>query len=163
MLTLEPHQVCTCREPETPVDPRRRNACGRCLKLIEPLTNDEVVGEFFNRLGESLFRYDAFGELQTSKAFDAFRDHCMSRENAGREQFVNRFMSRDSIAEALEEFCDGGNYMMMDSLRATLEDGDDRDVDLVLTVAMFAFKAYEGCLQLAEKRSAGTGPGWDTP
>jgi hypothetical protein len=146
-------RICICEKPIPSPIPAHAGQCLRCVSKIESLTTDDTVAKFFDRLGESLFPYDPFGELVSSDAWESFREHCERRELAGRDTFGNRFMSRDSILEAEEEAADLALYLLLDNLRHELEEGEDRDVDLVMTVAMFAFKGYEALLRLKAKRA----------
>jgi hypothetical protein len=146
-------RVCTCPKPVPSPIPAHAGQCLRCVSKIESLTTDDTVKEFFDRLGESIFFYGPTGELVTDDDWDLFRAHCEARELAGREDFGNRFMSRDNVAEAEEELVDAAIYMALSHLRQLLEEGEDRDVDLVRTVAFHAYKAYQGALRLKDKRA----------
>lgn len=162
-VLLFQRRICTCENPVIVSDPRLKD-CRRCLGKVESLTNDENVAAFFTRLAETLFKHNPLtGELMTSEAWDTFTEHCQQRERAGRDTFGNRFMERDNLEDAREEAADLALYLLLDSLREVLNGGVDRDIDLALTGALYAFRAYETTLQLHGKRHADAGPGWDWP
>jgi hypothetical protein len=159
-------RICICEKPVDVMDPRLKGWCRRCMGKIESLTTDENVGRFFDRLAEALYRYDRepgkTTYLKTTAGWETFRQHCEARERAGRDTFGNRFMSRPNLQDAREEAADLALYMLLDSLREEIENGTDADIDMALTAALYAFRAYDATLQLAEKRNQGTGPGWDS-
>ena len=137
---------CSCSCPREGADPRREGSCNQCGKLIDPscTSNDKTAAEFFNYLASALHG--------PSSAWESFRRECEVRERDGRGHFGLAFLGRDNLEEASQEFSDGANYLLFDHLKEVRRNGDDREVDLVLTVAWHAFKASEGVALLRAKR-----------
>lgn len=81
----------------------------------------------------------------------AFRRHCETREEVGRQTFGDAWKTRDNAAEGLEEAADGLMYAYFAAERARLE-GDDYEAALQLAViaSRHFFLAHQA---LAELRS----------
>jgi hypothetical protein len=142
-------------EPDT-----GRTMCADCKKRVRQaaVADDRRISLFFDRLQESLFRFDRVsGELLAPDTWFAFREQCQARERRGRDVFGLRYLSadRDNPAEGLEEACDGAMYAYLDTLKSAHLGRDDADVHLALIAAQRAYQLYEALLDLRAAK-AGT-------
>lgn len=85
-------------------------------------------------------------------AWQRFRAHVETRELAGRPVFRQVFLTRENLREAEEEAADLCLYACLDTLKARRAGLGDQDLDMALTVAHHAYKAYEGLIALRAKR-----------
>ena len=135
---------CECPQPEPMVN--KPSTCVRCgYHLPERwTTNDESVGQFFDRLEESF--------TAPPPSFEKFRAHVLAREKAGRPTFRQSFLARQNIEEGLEEAADLALYSCLDHLVTIRREGEDRDFDAALTAAYHACLAYAALDRLNHKR-----------
>ena len=154
---------CTCDKPRVSAWKGREDYC-QCGRRLDPecLSSDATVDAFYTRLSEALFSYDKLtGELMVEPWFEAFVAEAKARERAGRGRFGFQYLARDNKFDANEEWTDGSNYLLFDSLQTIRDMGVDNDVDLVLDTMKYAALAYRGTLRLAAKRRSSPGPGMD--
>lgn len=135
-------RYCACPIPE-PKD-KKRDRCVKCDRMMDPATtsNDDTVREFMDRLADSI--------PDRGPAWDLFRLHIESREFAGRPTFRQTFLGKDLLKEGREESADSGLYALLHRLQCR-RDGTDEEMDLILTWAYHAYKAYETTLMLNAK------------
>jgi hypothetical protein len=139
--------TCACIPPREGPDPRSKGSCVRCGKLIdqEALSTDETHAQFTGRL-RSCFP----GPPPTG--FDDFCQTALERARGGREEFGHSHLDRDNCMEAEDEATDLLNYMHFDVLKAEREGYGEQDIDLALSTAFYAWKAFESARKLAAKR-----------
>jgi len=141
---------CDCPTPHPHPNPRLPDDCVSCGFWINPeadwVSSDKTVAEFFGRLAEAAFPGEA------PEGFESFRRQCEARERAGRGSFGFAYASRDNLAESVEELSDFVIYLLLDGLKHRRNGGGDEDLELALTGAMHAFRAYEATRHLAARR-----------
>lgn len=140
--------ICQCPKPSEHVSPMRQGTCVQCSGILSPfwLSSDTTLNEFWDRLGMGMY----YGE--PSPAFEHLREAATKRERAGRTEFGLRYLSRDNLAEAVEELADFANYLFFDCLNTIRTEGHDPDLDLTLTAASKAVEALEHLEHLAARR-----------
>lgn len=140
---------CDCPTPREGPNPRSKGSCLKCGKIIDSsyVTSDETHAEFTDRL-RSCFPGGS------PPGFEDFCRIALERSRGGREQFGHAHLDRDrdNCREAEDEATDLLNYMHFDVLRARREGEGDQDIDLALTTAFYAWKAFESARRLSEKR-----------
>ena len=146
MSVQEVRAACVHRPRRT--DPGSCQKCGFPIPA-DPLP-DERVNEFFDRFRDAL---QAAGKLGPAEdpMFDWFRLTCIQRLRKGAETYGNRNFLRpevDPILEALEEFMDAPNYLLMEMVK---NEPDDTDAALLGEAVAFSFYAAQALLRYKEK------------
>lgn len=135
-------RTCRCPVPEPKLN--RPTTCVRCGYSLDTdwVCNDRNLARVLDRLAETI---PGRGE-----AWRQFRLHIEAREAAGRSTFRQTFLGKNLLQEAREEATDLALYMCLHSLQR-LRAGEDRNMDLLLTVAHHAYLAYLGTIELHHK------------
>ena len=151
---LVKQRECRCEEPRESADPRREGLCEKCSLRLSPAwtSNDDTFAEFFDRLEATFPGYRSSPDWEPPESFQMFRSQCQGREMAGRRTYGLRYLNRRNRKDAREEATDLALYMLFDSLREIRREGYDDDIDLALTAAWYAYKAYATTLDLKHKR-----------
>jgi hypothetical protein len=138
-------RVCECPVPNPRITPGRENFCVECSFYIKPAwtCNNATIDGWLDRLEAALPGED----------LEAFREHIVVRELAGRDRFRHSFLGRNNCDEGLEEAVDLALYSLLDTLRAKREGRGDEDIDLALTAAAHAFHAHSALRRLKAKRA----------
>jgi hypothetical protein len=106
----------------------------------------ESLSEFFDRVAAGTF------PAGPTEDFLAYRRQCEARYAAGETQFGDQWRYRDNRAEAAEEAADLANYAAFDYFQQVANEGDDEDIDLVLTAARYGYLAYKAFRDLNARR-----------
>jgi hypothetical protein len=77
----------------------------------------------------------------------SFIDLCRNRQRSGIDEFGDAYLTRDNIAEGLEEACDGANYAIFETMRRAHVGKDDK-VALALEAAHHFAIAYSTLVNL---------------
>lgn len=155
---------CRCPAPSRYPSPFHRDSCVTCSGEIreEWTSNDRTVKNFYDALERGVVQRAVVATEgpHTGKAvqpeapewFRAFRQRCEARERAGRDTFGLRCLGRDNLLDAHEEWADGSNYVLFDSLKEIRRSGHDPDLDAALMVAYHAAMAAKHTERLRSKR-----------
>lgn len=133
---------CRCSVPEPKIN--RPTRCVRCAGSLDTdwACNDRTLAAWLDRLGDTI--------PHKGEEWKQFRLHIEAREAAGRSTFRQTFLGKNLLQEAREEATDLALYMCLHSLQR-LRAGEDRNMDLLLTVAHHAYLAYLGTIELHHK------------
>lgn len=130
-----PEPGCTCKTPRPSSDPRRKDSCVVCGRIIHKEWSSSNIAPMLDRLTN-------FPDVRWSKDYIAFRDLCLGRERAGRDHFGFRFLGRNNLRDIMEELADGTNYQLFEVIKRRRGEQEPLE-DLALAGAYHAFKWFQ--------------------